>query len=96
LIGLDLDGHEKVVMENHRIINKYHDPIIHERVQQWKDGAKKDTEDLLDILITLKDRNGNPLLSKDEIKAQITVRFICIYILNSTWKHIFMSLILSN
>ncbi|KAH8490597.1 hypothetical protein H0E87_022941 [Populus deltoides] len=72
LIGLDLDGHEKVVMENHRIINKYHDPIIHERVQQWKDGAKKDTEDLLDILITLKDRNGNPLLSKDEIKAQIT------------------------
>lgn len=72
LIGLDLDGHEKVVMENHRIINKYHDPIIHERVQQWKDGAKKDTEDLLDILITLKDRHGNPLLSKDEIKAQIT------------------------
>ena len=96
LIGLDLDGHEKVVMENHRIINKYHDPIIHERVQQWKDGAKKDTEDLLDILITLKDPDGNPLLSKDEIKAQITVRFICIYILNSTWKHIFMSLILGN
>ncbi|KAJ6878364.1 phenylalanine N-monooxygenase CYP79D16-like [Populus alba x Populus x berolinensis] len=72
LIGLDLDGHEKVVMENHRIINTYHDPIIHERVQQWKDGAKKDTEDLLDILITLKDPNSNPLLSKDEIKAQIT------------------------
>ncbi|KAJ6878365.1 hypothetical protein NC651_030949 [Populus alba x Populus x berolinensis] len=59
-------------MENHRIINTYHDPIIHERVQQWKDGAKKDTEDLLDILITLKDPNSNPLLSKDEIKAQIT------------------------
>ncbi|KAJ6758249.1 P450 FAMILY PROTEIN putative-RELATED [Salix koriyanagi] len=72
LIGLDLDGHEKVVMENHRIIKKYHDPIIEERVQQWKDGTKKDTEDWLDILITLKDPDGNPLLSKDEIKAQIT------------------------
>uniref|UniRef100_A0A6N2M1V9 Uncharacterized protein n=1 Tax=Salix viminalis TaxID=40686 RepID=A0A6N2M1V9_SALVM len=64
--------HEKVVMENLRIINKYHDPIIDERAQQWKDGTKKDTEDWLDILIALKDPDGNPLLSKDEIKAQIT------------------------
>ncbi|KAF9670956.1 hypothetical protein SADUNF_Sadunf13G0123000 [Salix dunnii] len=71
LIGLDLDGHEKVVMENLRIINKYHDPIIDERIQQWQDGTRKDTEDWLDILITLKDPNGKPLLSRDEIKAQI-------------------------
>ncbi|CAK7323492.1 unnamed protein product [Dovyalis caffra] len=72
LVGFDLDGHEKVVKESHGIINKYHDPIIDQRVQQWKDGTKKDMEDLLDVLITLKDDNGNPLLSKDEIKAQTT------------------------
>ncbi|CAK7323491.1 unnamed protein product [Dovyalis caffra] len=72
LVGFDLDGHERVMKESHGIINKYHDPIIDQRVQQWKDGTKKDVEDLLDVLITLKDDNGNPLLSKDEIKAQTT------------------------
>ncbi|CAK7323490.1 unnamed protein product [Dovyalis caffra] len=71
LAGLDLDGYEKLMKENYGIINKHHDRIIDQRIQQWKDGTKKDVEDLLDVLITLKDDNGNPLLSKDEIKAQI-------------------------
>ncbi|CAK7323493.1 unnamed protein product [Dovyalis caffra] len=74
LVGFDLDGHEKVVEESHGIVNKYHDPIIDQRVKQWKDGTKKDMEDLLDVLITLKDGKGKPLLSKDEIKAQTTFK----------------------
>ncbi|KDP45698.1 hypothetical protein JCGZ_17305 [Jatropha curcas] len=72
LVGFDLDGHEKIIKEANGIIGKYHDPIIEDRVQQWKDGTKKEEEDFLDVLITLKDDNGNPLLSTDEIKAQIT------------------------
>ncbi|KDP45692.1 hypothetical protein JCGZ_17299 [Jatropha curcas] len=73
LEGFDLGGHEKIIKEANGIIGKYHDPIIEDRVQQWKDGTKKEEEDLLDVLITLKDDNGNPLLSTDEIKAQITL-----------------------
>ncbi|KDP45699.1 hypothetical protein JCGZ_17306 [Jatropha curcas] len=72
LKGFDLGGHERIIKEANGIIGKYHDPIIEDRVQQWKNGAKKEAEDLLDVLITLKDDNGNPLLSGDEIKAQIT------------------------
>ncbi|KAB5560687.1 hypothetical protein DKX38_005644 [Salix brachista] len=74
LTWLDLDGHEEVMREKDRIIRKYHDPIIDDRIQQWKDGKKKDIEDLLDVLITLNDDNGNPLLSRDEIRAQVEVR----------------------
>ncbi|KAL5758960.1 hypothetical protein ACOSP7_021571 [Xanthoceras sorbifolium] len=69
---LDLDGHEKVMKKAIGIIEKYHDPLIEERVRQWRDGLKKDVEDVLDILITLKDGNGNPLLSTKEVTAQIT------------------------
>ncbi|KAK8581402.1 hypothetical protein V6N12_071627 [Hibiscus sabdariffa] len=71
LKGLDLDGHEKVVKEALRVVEKYHDPIIDERIQQWKNGQKCDPEDLLDVLISLKDGKGNPILTADEIKAQI-------------------------
>ncbi|KAI9198214.1 hypothetical protein LWI28_011960 [Acer negundo] len=74
---VDLDGHEKVMKENIGIIDKYHDPIIEERILELRDHhglIKKevDHEDLLDVLITLKDDDGNPLLSTGEIKAQIT------------------------
>ncbi|XP_057971123.1 tyrosine N-monooxygenase-like [Malania oleifera] len=77
LTGLDLDGHEKTVKEVDRIIKKHHDPIIDERVQQWRQPnrnndniAGKEPQDLLDILITLKDANKEPLLTIEEIKAQ--------------------------
>ncbi|KAI4325868.1 hypothetical protein MLD38_031231 [Melastoma candidum] len=77
LVGLDLDGHEKIVKETVRTINELHEPIINERIQQWHkddvDGSKKKVpEDLLDVLITLKDGNGKPLLTPAEIKAQST------------------------
>ncbi|KAK0578236.1 hypothetical protein LWI29_007192 [Acer saccharum] len=71
---VDLDGHEKVMKENIGIIDKYHDPIIEERILQFRDrGLKKEVhEDLLDVLIDLKDGDDRPLPSTEEIKAQIT------------------------
>lgn len=78
LVGLDLDGHEKIIKEANNVIDKYHDPIIIERVQQWRNPndpnyGEKDVHDLLDILITLKDSSGEPLLTLEEIKAQSRV-----------------------
>ncbi|XVE79890.1 hypothetical protein DITRI_Ditri14bG0093400 [Diplodiscus trichospermus] len=69
---LDLDGHEKVMHEVLRVVGKYHDPLIEERIHLWENGEKKEVEDLLDILISLRDDHGKPVLTADEIKAQIT------------------------
>ncbi|KAH7542132.1 hypothetical protein FEM48_Zijuj02G0040900 [Ziziphus jujuba var. spinosa] len=74
--AFDLDGHEKKVSEVMEVLKKYQEVIVNERVQQWREGKKMEAEDLLDVLITLKDEGGKPLLSDDEIKAQITLRFI--------------------
>lgn len=67
---LDLDGHEKTVREAMNTINKYHDPIVDQRVEHWRNGEKNEAEDLLDVFISVKDSNGEPLLSVAEIKAQ--------------------------
>jgi hypothetical protein len=48
--------------------------IIEERIKQWIDGSKNVEEDLLDVLIYLKDVNNKPLLTTKEIKAQVIVR----------------------
>ncbi|KAI4356019.1 hypothetical protein L6164_000073 [Bauhinia variegata] len=72
LRGLDLDGQEKIVKQAVKILKRYHDPIIAERIEQWKNGIKISEEDLLDVLITLKDNDGNSLLTTEEIKAQLT------------------------
>ncbi|XP_061350516.1 isoleucine N-monooxygenase 2-like [Gastrolobium bilobum] len=71
LRGLDLDGHEKIMKNAVMILKKYHDSIIEERIQQWKKGEKKDEDDLLDVLISLKDADNNALLTEEEIKSQI-------------------------
>ncbi|TKY47911.1 Isoleucine N-monooxygenase 2 [Spatholobus suberectus] len=71
LRGLNLDGHEGKVKKAMEIVNKYHDPIIEQRIKEWNDGSKIDEEDFLDILISLKDANNNPILTTQEIKAQI-------------------------
>ncbi|KAF8397039.1 hypothetical protein HHK36_018677 [Tetracentron sinense] len=68
----DLDGHERIIKEAIKIINKYHDPIIDERIHQWRNGKKKEPEDFLDLLISVQDTNGQPLLSTEEIKGQVT------------------------
>ncbi|XP_027336061.1 isoleucine N-monooxygenase 1-like [Abrus precatorius] len=68
---LDLDGHKGKVKNATRVMKKYHDPIIEERIKKWNDGSKSVEEDLLDVMISLKDVNNNPLLTSKEIKAQI-------------------------
>ncbi|XP_022960710.1 isoleucine N-monooxygenase 2-like [Cucurbita moschata] len=69
----DLDGHQKIMKNALNVVQKYDEPIIDERVQRWKDGKMEGVkEDILNILISLKDENAKPLLSVAEIKAQIT------------------------
>ncbi|KAI9118028.1 hypothetical protein K1719_010360 [Acacia pycnantha] len=68
---LDLEGHERIVKSALRTVNKYHDPIIEERIKQWKEGPKTEAEDLLDVMISLKDDSKNSLLTTQEIKALI-------------------------
>ncbi|KAF8018601.1 hypothetical protein BT93_H3482 [Corymbia citriodora subsp. variegata] len=77
LVGLDLDGHEKVVKDCTRTFRRLHEPIINERIKQWRDDSSsqsngKEPQDLLDVLIMLKDSQGKPLLNPHEIKAQAT------------------------
>ncbi|KAK8717815.1 hypothetical protein V6N13_045069 [Hibiscus sabdariffa] len=69
--GLDLEGHETIVGEATRVLNKYHDPIIEDRIRKWRDGKIDEPQDLLDVLVSLTDDNGISLLSANEIKAQI-------------------------
>ncbi|PPS01793.1 hypothetical protein GOBAR_AA18870 [Gossypium barbadense] len=71
LRGLDLEGHEKIVEDATSVLEKYNNPIIEDRIQQWRDGKKHEPQDLLDVLVSLTDDNGIPLLSADEIKAQV-------------------------
>ncbi|XP_022154341.1 isoleucine N-monooxygenase 2-like [Momordica charantia] len=68
---LDLDGHQKIVKNALKVIRKYDEPIINERVERWKHGNNKEVVDILDILISLPDENGKSLLSIEEIKTQI-------------------------
>ncbi|XP_042504321.1 tryptophan N-monooxygenase CYP79A68-like [Macadamia integrifolia] len=73
---LDLDGHEKKMKKAIKVVNKYHDAVINERLREWRDGKegwcdpKRQPEDLLDVLISVKDDKGKPLLSTEEVKAQ--------------------------
>ncbi|KAH0645334.1 hypothetical protein KY284_033218 [Solanum tuberosum] len=67
----DLDGHKKIIKKAYVTATKHIDVEVDQRIQIWKDGNKTMEEDILDILITLKDTNGNTLLSVKEIKAQV-------------------------
>ncbi|KAM3393345.1 hypothetical protein ACQJBY_014170 [Aegilops geniculata] len=75
LVGLDLDGHEKISKDAMQTINRLHDPIIEERVRERsstleKGGEKKEARDFLDVLVHLKDAEGQPMLSLEDIRAQ--------------------------
>ncbi|KAJ1261741.1 hypothetical protein BS78_09G054500 [Paspalum vaginatum] len=75
-IGLDIDSrHKKVAKGAMKTLNRLHDPIIEERIHEWatllRRGEKGETRDFLDVLVSLQDSEGQPLLSLDEIKAQI-------------------------
>nr|XP_043617496.1 phenylalanine N-monooxygenase-like [Erigeron canadensis] len=63
----DFDGHEKTLRKAFHNTRKYQDPLIDERIQQWKNGVRKKEDDLLDVLINL----DNPRLTTDQIKVQI-------------------------
>ncbi|CAM0885473.1 unnamed protein product [Alopecurus aequalis] len=71
LLGFDLDGHEKMVKEANATVNRLHDMVINERWRQWNgDEMPGEPQDLLDVLITLKDGHGNRLLTIEEVRAQ--------------------------
>ncbi|KAG4201430.1 hypothetical protein ERO13_A05G278700v2 [Gossypium hirsutum] len=67
-----LYSHEKIVSEAMKVVNGYNDPLIDKRVKEWKDGKRKEPEDLLDAFILAMDSEGKPALSVEEIKAQCT------------------------
>ncbi|CAD6205674.1 unnamed protein product [Miscanthus lutarioriparius] len=73
-VGLDLDGHERVVRRVMRTLNRLHDPVVQERAEEWrllrKAGERRDVADFLDVLASLDDAAGRPLLTVEEIKAQ--------------------------
>lgn len=69
---LDLDGHEKIIRKAVESVRKYQDPLIDERARQWKKGTKTEREDLLDVMLSL-EKEGTPVLSIDEVKAQVVV-----------------------
>ncbi|XP_027080089.2 tryptophan N-monooxygenase CYP79A68-like [Coffea arabica] len=68
----DFDGHRKVLTMAIACVRKHQDPEIEKRIKMWESGLKNEEEDLLDVLIRLKDNNGRPLLTTEEIRAQIT------------------------
>ncbi|KAI3694939.1 hypothetical protein L1987_77923 [Smallanthus sonchifolius] len=47
----DFDGHEKIIRNAILTARKDQDPLIDERIQQWKDGIRTKQDDLLDHLI---------------------------------------------
>ncbi|CAN6468087.1 unnamed protein product [Victoria cruziana] len=69
---LDLDGHERMMKKAIELVNKYHEPLIDERIEKWRgdNRAPKEVNDLLDVLVSVKDVDGKPLLNSEEIKAQ--------------------------
>ncbi|EER89960.1 hypothetical protein BDA96_10G226900 [Sorghum bicolor] len=73
LLGLDLDGHEKMIKEANEKVTRMHDTVIHERWRLWESGEMQEPQDLLDVLITLKDADDDarPVLSIEEVKAQL-------------------------
>ncbi|KAL0393133.1 UNVERIFIED_CONTAM: Valine N-monooxygenase 2 [Sesamum radiatum] len=68
----DLDGYKRIIKNATKRVRKYQDPEINKRIEMWQQGTRKTEEDLLDVLINLKNSKNNLLLSIEEIKAQIT------------------------
>ncbi|KAL8490777.1 hypothetical protein ACS0TY_022684 [Phlomoides rotata] len=71
LEGFDLDGRKKILENAIKNVRKYQDLEITKRVEMWQQGVRDTKEDILDVLINLKNSENNPLLSIQEIKAQI-------------------------
>ncbi|GAA0159402.1 oxygenase [Lithospermum erythrorhizon] len=67
---LDIFGHNKIIKKAVDSIRKYQDKIIDERILMWELGSRIEEEDILDVLILLKDKEGRSALTPEEIKAQ--------------------------
>ncbi|KAI5663688.1 hypothetical protein M9H77_23011 [Catharanthus roseus] len=67
----DFDGHGRIIKEALTIVRKYHDPEIKERMLSWENDLKSEEVDFLDVLIMLKDQNGRPMLTIEEIEALV-------------------------
>ncbi|KAK1441181.1 hypothetical protein QVD17_07021 [Tagetes erecta] len=61
------EEHDNIIRNAILIARKYQDPLVDERIQQWKDGVRTKQDDLLDVFINLKRSS----LTTDEIKAHI-------------------------
>lgn len=72
---LDIGGNEREMRKVIHVIDKHHSPLVEERFR-LKRGCKSSEEpqDWLEILISIQDpSNGTPLLTLEEIKAQVVV-----------------------
>ncbi|KAM3280673.1 phenylalanine N-monooxygenase CYP79D16-like [Capsicum chacoense] len=67
----DLDGHKAIIKKAYATATKHIDAEVDQRIQMGKDGNKTLEGDILDVLIMLRDTNGNPLMNDKEIKAQV-------------------------
>ncbi|XP_010537826.1 PREDICTED: dihomomethionine N-hydroxylase-like isoform X1 [Tarenaya hassleriana] len=71
LRGWGLDRHEKKAREACDTIARCNALVIDDRIKLWREReGKKDVEDWLDVLISLKDSEGKPLLTPQEIKGE--------------------------
>ena len=68
-----MDSHKEIIKKAYATETKHIDIEVDHRIQIWKNDNKILEEDILDILIMLKDINGNPLVNVKEIKAQVLV-----------------------
>uniref|UniRef100_M0ZP56 Cytochrome P450 n=1 Tax=Solanum tuberosum TaxID=4113 RepID=M0ZP56_SOLTU len=57
----DLDGHKAIIKKAYATATKHIDIEVDHRIQIWKDGNKTLKQDILDILIMLKDINGKSI-----------------------------------
>lgn len=71
----DFDGYKKILTNAMKHVSKYQDPEINQRVEMWQNGMRHGEEDILDVLINLKDSQNNPMLSIQEIKSQVLVSY---------------------
>nr|GMD39860.1 isoleucine N-monooxygenase 1-like [Ipomoea batatas]GMD39861.1 isoleucine N-monooxygenase 1-like [Ipomoea batatas]GME16113.1 isoleucine N-monooxygenase 1-like [Ipomoea batatas]GME21499.1 isoleucine N-monooxygenase 1-like [Ipomoea batatas] len=67
----DLDGHKSMIRKALKVTRKHLDTEVDKRIQMWKDGTKTVEEDIVDVLVMLKDNDGSPMLSDKEIKIQV-------------------------
>lgn len=67
----DVDGHQGIIKRAISVMAKHFDAEVDKRIQMWKDGRRRVENDVVDALIMLKDNDGKPLLTLQEIKTQV-------------------------